>query len=516
MKGAHPYNGRAVKGGMLVFIAGRGLSGLLTFIAFGLAARLLPLAEYGHYAAALAVMEVALALSTGGLDWVTARLVPDTRVHASGRATGAAVLRLAARQATLIVVVAGAVYAGADALAGAMKLPGAAPAFHLVALLVLTEGLGRLGRDQMLTVLMAQRAGQLAQLLRVGTLLALLLWMWRHDTALDAATMLTLEVTAASCAALAGAVALVLVLWRLRDVPAADPDWQPPQQAQLRRLAMHTYASYLLSQLCGPQVLTMVVARMLGADAAGAFGFARAFADQVRRYLPTDLLQSIVRPTLVAYYSATREFAGLSLRAGLLLKSAAVVLLPLLVFFTAFGDLGMHALGGARFAPSWPVLVVLLCGAGTTAWRRVVELCANTVLESALVARTNAMLAVLPVAMVLVLQLTGSLVLAAALPVLAEALFCVRVQAGLRARGYQAPAHTDGWLRLAVGLLVCVPLAMVHAAHPLPLPVAIVLAGVSSLLVLRMARLISAPEGALIATWNGRLARLIGVAPQPV
>ncbi|GAB2873041.1 hypothetical protein GCM10027277_47890 [Pseudoduganella ginsengisoli] len=513
MKGAHPYSGRAVKGGMVIFIAGRGLSGVLTFIAFGLAARLLPLAEYGHYAAALAVMEVALAVSTGGLDWVTARLVPDARVHASGRATGAAVLRLAALQGMLVAAVACVVYAGADELARLMKLPAAAPAFHLVAPLVLAEGLGRLARDQMLTVLMAQRAGQMAQLLRVGTLLALLLWTWRQDASLEAAAMLHLELTAAACAAVAGSLALALVLWRLRTVPAADPHWQAP--GGLRRLAMHTYASYLLSLLCGPQVLTMVVARMLGADAAGAFGFARTFADQVRRYLPTDLLQSIVRPTLVAYYSATREFAGLSLRAGLLMKSAAAVLFPLLVFFTAFGDLGMRALGGVRFAPAWPVLVVLLCGAGTTAWRRVVELCANTVLESGLVARANAALAVLPLVMVAALQATGSLVLAAALPVLAEALFCLRVQAGLRARGYQSPADGAGWLRLAAGLLVCVPLALLHAAHPLPLAVAVVLAGLAALLALRMVRLINASEGALVATWNGRLARLIGAAPQP-
>jgi O-antigen/teichoic acid export membrane protein len=501
---------------MVVFIAGRGLSGLLTFVAFGLAARLLSLTEYGYYAAALALMELALALSTGGLDWVSARLVPDSRLHASGRGTAALVLRLAGAQLLLLAGAAAALAAGAVPLARLLQMPDAAPALQLGALLIFAEGAGRLWRDQMLSVLMAQRASQLAQLLRVGLLLALLAWAWQRGAALDAAAMLRLELLAATCAALAGAASLGVLLWRMRAAPAADPGWQPPPRAQLRDLALHAYASYCMSQLYGPQVLTMLVARILGADAAGAFSFARMFADQVRRYLPTDLLQSVVRPTLVAYYSATREFAGLSLRAGLLLKSAAAMLFPLLVFFTAFGDLGMRALGGERFAPSWPVLVVLLCGAGTTAWRRAVELCANTVLESGLVARATLLLVAVPPLMALVLYLTRNLVLAAALPVLAEAAFCLRVQAGLRTRGYQDAARGAGWLRLlAAGLLVGAPLAMLHAAHPLSLPLAVLLAGVGALLALRSVRLLSAPEGALVAGWSGKLARLLGVAPQP-
>lgn len=508
----NPYGRKALRGGLFAFMAGRVASGLLTLLVFGLAARLLSLSEYGHYAAALALMELGLALCGGGLDWVSARIVPEYRIHAGGRRTVRMVLGLAAVQLLLLSCGALLLYLGAGALTRWLQLDVTPALFQLTAALVLLEGLGRLGRDQMLSVLMAQRAAQAAQLLRVGLMAAQLGWLWHGGQQPDAVSLLRFELIAAAGAALLGALLLALTLWRLRGVPPAEAAWQPPPPVELLRLSWHTYASSLLSLLYGPQVLTMLVARLMGADAVAVYGFARVFADQVRRYLPTDLFQSLVRPALVAYYAASRNFGGLSLRLGLLQKAAAAVLFPLLVFFCAFGALGMGAIGGARYAEAWPILVVLLCGAGTTAWRRVVELACNTVLASDIGVRATVVLVVMPPLIALALYLTHNLLVAVTLAVAAECVFCLRVVSRLRARGYAAAWDYRGLLRMLLGGAVAVALlAALRSVHEFSLPEAVLGAGLAALLALRLSLPLSAEEGALVAGWNGRLALLIGV-----
>ena len=512
-KELHPYGRRSVQRGLAAFIIGRGASGVLTLLVFALAARLLSLGEYGHYAAALALMELGLALAGGGVDWVTARIVPEYRIHAGGRATARMVLGLAGIQFALLLLVALLIYTGAAPLAALLKLDGAAALFGLTAWLVLAEGVGRLMRDQMLGVLMAQRAAQASQLLRVGSMALLLGWAWHSGMAPDAVTLLQFELAASGAAATAGVLLLAVALWRLRSLPAATPGWQAPARDKLVKLALQTYSSYLLSLLYGPQVLTMMVARFMGADAVAVFGFARVFADQVRRYLPTDLFQSIVRPTLTAYYASTQDFAGLSLRLGLLQKAAVVVLFPLLVFFSAFGELGMAAIGGVRYAFAWPVLVLLLCGAGTTAWRRVSELACNTVLAADIGVRATMVLVVMPPVIALALYLSESLLLAVGLVVLAECVFCLRVLGGLAARGYRGAWDRRGFLRLLLGGAIAIALLLaLRVAFDPGLPAALLATGVVALAALRLSLPLSAEEGALVADWNARLARLIGAA----
>ncbi|SFU66527.1 lipopolysaccharide biosynthesis protein [Pseudoduganella namucuonensis] len=511
MSGRSPYGGKAVKAGMAAFLAGRGASAVLTFIAFALAARLLPLAEYGKYAAALALMELMLALSSGGLEWVAARVLPECRMHAGGRATARLVLRLGALQSVLVLCAASLVLLAAPRLETLLGLPGSAPVLRLAGLLIAVEGLGRLARDQMLGLLMEQRAGQIAQILRAAGLTLQLGLAWHAGAALDAAGVMGLEVAAAGVALLASYLLLARCLWRLRALPAERPDWTPPPRRVLAGLALHNFASYLLSLLYGPQVLTMLIARLLGADAVAVFGFARAFAEQVRRYLPTDLLQSVVRPALIAYYASGRSFTELSVRLGLWLKSSLMALFPLLVFFSAFGEQGMLAIGGVRYVAAWPVVLLLLCSAATMSCRRVLELGCNTVMQSDICVRATSVLLVVPPLLALLLHQGAGLLAAVALVVAAECVFCWRVVRALKSRGYMGNWDVQGGARLLLAWAATVAvLLLAQRVVAFPVPAAIVAAGLASAVALRMAVPLSAAEGRLVAGFNGRLARLVG------
>lgn len=508
---ANPYGHKAVRAGLLTFLAGRGLSALLTFTVFALAARMLSLPEYGYYAATLALMEMGLALSGGGIDWVAGRLVPEYRVHASGAATARVVRRFYAMQAGILIIVGALIAVAAAPLAELMHLPGAAAPFILGGALIAVEGLGRLSRDQMLGFLMQQGAAQLAQFVRTGTLAVLLGNAWYLGKPLAAGDVLALELMAAGAGAVVGAALLVHALWRLWPLQANNQTWRAPAGQSLRRMALQAYASYFLALTYGPQVITMLIARFLGAEAVAIFGFARGFADQVRRYLPTDLLQIVVRPALMAYYSSTEDFSGLMLRLGLWLKVSLMVLMPLLVFFAVFGEQGAINLGGKRYGSAWPVLLVLLCSAGLMAWRRVSELACGAVMAPDICLRAGWLLLLVPPLMIATLMLCSNLLAAVVLVVAAEAAFCIRVMQLLGRRGFFYHWSYKGYMRLFVILFFTVGLlSIVRSQFVLAFPVAVILTLASSLATLAWWQPLDRHEKTLLANWSPKLARLLG------
>jgi O-antigen/teichoic acid export membrane protein len=507
-----PYSQRAVRSNFVAFLLGRGTSALLTFAAFALAARTLPLGDYGSYVAILAILELALALGTGGLDWVATRVIPEYRLHAGGARLVRAVVVLGVVQVGLLVVAAGVVKAISHWLLSVLHVPAVDESAALLWILVLVEGIGRLSRDQMLSVLMCQRLSQIAQVFRAGALASSFALVWLADGSVTTSMAIRFEMLAGAIAACVGSVLLGLELRRLRALPVPEGAWAPPSRQAMWRLARHSYQSYLLVLAYGPQTLTMVITRVLGVDAAAAFGFARGFADQVRRYLPTDLFQGLLRPALVAFYSRAQDVDGLMMRLALWFKCAIAVLFPVLLFFATFGREGATLIGGAKFAEAWPLVVGLLLGAGMMACRRVVELACNMVHASDACVRASLWLLAVPPAAVVLLVTTRSVLSVVALIVGSEAAFCVLAMRDLRRRGLPTRAFdVRGAARLALALSCCVVLLTVAKALFAPSWVA----GMGCVLALwpvalRVSRLLEATEVNLVTTLVPGLAGWLG------
>lgn len=507
---AQPYGQRAVMRGGLTFLAGRGASALLTFLAFVLVARMLPLSEYGLLMAALASMELGLALSSAGLDWVATRSLPEYRVHAAGRVIVRVTLKLAAIQVLAFSIGGILLSLTAPSLATLLALQHGAEVIILAAGLLVVEGIGRLCRDQLLGILMHQRSGQLAQVGRSGLLFALLVYEYANDAPLEARDVMQFELISGALAALAGIGLLGRVLVRFWPQPGAGTDWLPPDRKTLFALARNSYFSYLLSLTYGAQVLTMLVARILGAESAAMFGFARTFADQVRRYLPTDLLQSILRPALVAHFSDAHDRAGLILRLGLWLKSALIMLVPLLAFFLVFGEQGTAAVGGQHFRDAWVIVTMMLAGAGTMAWRRVVELACNTLNRSGVCVRAALPLPAIPFLLAAVLYATRNLTVAVALFACAEIYFCWRALRMLArdCSGTDWRSHT--FLPLGSALILsCMVMLPFRAAEP-PVAVAFVTSVLVATITLMHFRPFDRSEVELIRGWKRAIAQGVG------
>lgn len=506
----NPYSFASVRGSALAYLSGRAVSAVLTFSAFALAARVLPLDEYGVYMAALAAMETGLALSTPGLDWVAARILPEYRLHAAGKAIVRAVSYLSALQMALYFCAGSALFFYGDWVAALLRMERAADVLSLTGAVLAVEGCARLFREQVLSTLMRQGAAQLAQVLRSGVLAFLLSRDWYSGREIVALEAIHYELLAACSSAALAALLLVREMWSLRHWTVASSDWIPPNPKQLFIFAVNTYISYLLAFAYGSQMLTLIIARILGVDAAAVFGFSTSFSDQVRRYLPTDLLRSVIQPSLIAFYSHTRDFKAFMVRLGIWFKSSLIILAPVIVYFVAFGEMGAAIVGGERFRDAGPVVTLMLVGTGLTTLRRVVELSCNAVLATDLYVKGGFWLLVVPPLAVLILTLRGSLIDVVALVVCAEAFFCTRIIVALRRRGYAFRFCWRGIFRLAfLSGGIAAAFVMLSRIIQLDFPASVAACLLAMFAGVVLAKPLDSPEIEAVSGWSPRGGRLL-------
>lgn len=449
------YSVRVLRRGVSHFLLGKVASAGLNFCGFLFVARLLPVAEYGRYVTLIALVELGLNLASFGMDWVSARYVPEYRVHAGGTALARFVRRLSALQGVLLLGLGLLLAALADPLMQLFGISAALMAVQLYALYLVLEGCSRVLRDQMLSQLLLQGRAQVALVLRHVTWVAgcaLLWWTAGHATLQQVAAI---EVGAAAVGLMAAGLGLAFALRaaaRDGDAPAAD--WKPPPHRLMRQLALNSYASLLLNLPARPQVLLLLVTRLAGVEAAALYGFARNLSDQVLRFLPAELLLGFVRPALVARYVAGRDAVALNRQTNVLLAVSVLVLGPVLALVIGQGALMVHVLGGARYDGSALLLLLMLLGVALFSHRRVLEFVANTVERPEAIVRASLLMLAVP--------LVGAALLHAGLPVwtlpavalLAEALFGVLVMAQLRRAGlpYRPPWGSLGRVALLVAL----------------------------------------------------------------
>lgn len=392
------YSAARLRQGVLHFLVGKVGSALLTFCGFLLVARLLQPADYGRYVTLIALVELGMNLASLGLDWVSTRYVPAYRVKAGGQALSRFVLRLVGVQGLALALAAVLLALAAPWLAALLALgPEAVPALRLYALYLLLEGLCRVLRDQMLGQLLLQGRAQVALLLRhlVWVGLALALWLTQHAASLWAVALV--ELAAATVGLLAAGAGLGHALWRAgREAGGASADWQPPPLAEMRHLATNSYLGLLLNIPARPQVITLLVTRLVGLEAAALYGFARSLADQVLRFLPAELLLGFVRPAMVARYVQSKRFDELNRQTNTLLVLSLLVLAPLLALVIGRGDLLVHVLGAGRFDGSGLLLALMLVAAALFSHRRMLEFVANTVGRPQVIGQASVLLLWVP------------------------------------------------------------------------------------------------------------------------
>jgi hypothetical protein len=483
---SNTYSQGNIRASLKKFAVGKAITAPGTFLLVFVLAATMPGPEYAAYVVAASGMELALAISTLGLDWLMQTAIPSARTHGNPAQLRKLVAVLAMLQSVPYVICGLCFWLFSGLISSG--LGGVAPAelIEFYGLIVIAEGLGgRMLRDQMLSALLMQGIVQLLSLTRLVVMGGSVLWFWLNGVTITALNIAGVELAAALMTLLGGAIALLHYLRSGSSEAALDSSIRRWFGRDSFRLARHAYGSFLLTICLGSELATVLVARYLGADATAAFGFTTRVIDQVRRFLPMDLLWSLIRPALVGRYETFgRSFQLLTkdvtliLRANLLLLGGAMVVFfgigEQLITFVTHGKVQLPPFLLAAFLPT-------VIGHST---RRSLELMSFVVGQSRLFLRGAVASLTAPILFLVLVHLWPSIYFVALSMTVAEALFCSIVAVGLHRSGYALDVKFRQWLALAVVVQVCGLMAAVICREWPTVPGMITAAGIGGLVYL--------------------------------
>jgi len=430
------YTGRRVKRSLFAFLFGKLGSGILGFLAFALVARLLEREEFGALVASMAFVEILIGLSTFGIDWVAAIWLPSYRIHAPQAVFWRFVGRMVALRGACLVLAALLALAFAEWIARFVGLGDWLWVFRFYLLVACLDGMLRYLKDTVMDSLLMQGANQLSILLKNLCTVVFLSLGAAGYYHVDLLLVVQVEV-ATFCLALT-VVTFALLLARARDrreVPVSPGDWREPRRGQLFAVARHNYATSLAQIVAAPNIFVLGIERFLGLGATAAFGFARMLADQVRKYLPSELFFGMIRTMIIATYARTGDMRQLALHHSVLLKLGLFPMALLIGVLIAYGGPMVQWVGGDKYAGvEWLVLgfMGLLC---LVVLKRNLELFLNASRHTDLMLRASlAALAGIPIGFG-ALSAGGGLHHVVAALAIGEALVVSCALVGLRRRG---------------------------------------------------------------------------------
>src|SRR5690606_41596263 len=105
-----------------------------------------------------------------------------------------------------------------------------------------------------------------------------------------------------------------------REAPIGQCDWRDPRGGRRFAVARHNFLTSLAQIVSAPNIFVLGIERFLGLGATAAFGFARMLADQVRKYLLSELFFGMIRTMIIATFARTNDMQQLALHHSVLLK----------------------------------------------------------------------------------------------------------------------------------------------------------------------------------------------------
>ena len=439
---------------LVAFAAGRVASALAGFVLFLLLARTLPIADYGQYLTLLATLELVLLYASLGIPWIGIRFLPEFRIRATPGTLRTLVGRLALFNGLALAVALLAMWPTATWWTHWLKLDDAQTVIVPFLAICAADGISRFATTVVLESLLAQRAAQAVQILRNAVFLIALGLALLDGRTVGLREVVMMETLAATLAALAATVSAVV---HLRRIPAAeqDPDWQAPDGRTMAAIAWYNYSGNAVANLYSHSTLQLLANALLGPNISALFGFARSLADQVRRYLPSEFLLSVIRPMLVASYSTDGDHRQLNRRMLLGAKFSLIVSAPVLGLLLGAGPAAVMLLGGARLQDTYWLVVALLFVAFSRSHRSLLGLYVNCVQQTDIWLRASLWcLCVLPLALALIQVGWGAFALVAAM--VAEEIICTAsVLRQLSRRGLGYSVAIGGLAPVAVATLLC-------------------------------------------------------------
>lgn len=363
-----PFTGQRFRRALRWFVAGRAAQAAATIGLTLLTVRLLSPDDYGAYMIVWGLVELATPITSLGLLPAVQRFLPEFAAHG----TRAGLMRFV-RNATLVrLALIGAFCAallfGWPTFSAWLGMPAGHSGIAAIAAGVVLCVLMNRFTAEMLECLLEQRYAQTARAILPALRFAGLLLLWSAG-AVTLPAVLLVDLGAAAFAALLGEV------WFLRRLRALDPGGRQDivARAELVRFFWHMSAAQLLNALASVGTLRIVVARVLGIEAAGQFAFLQQLIMIGSRYLPSTLLANMIRPLLISRHAlGQRDDVAVGL--GLLWKLNVATAWPIVALAAVVGDPIVRVLSGGRIAGAGLVFLLLLVALVAAAQLQVVTM----------------------------------------------------------------------------------------------------------------------------------------------
>lgn len=307
------YGRDRVRRGLQHFLIGKIVSAVAGFTAMVLVVRALPVPEFAAYSVLIALVEVFTALSGMGLSHIILRYVPE--LFNAGRMMSlrqVVSIALLLRSAVLVVALLIA-WALAVPIARLVGLEDMVQAFQLFLLVVGLRSTSHF-LSQILESTLHQGYSQLGfSAAAIGRCVGMFWLLQAGD-----ATLMHVIVLEAVCDGLACVVLGIGVFNVLRSAPASAmastvPDhWASTHRRQMARFALSAYLQHLATLPYGGNTNRLVGGVMFGDRVMASFGFALSLYEYAKRYLPTQLLIGVIRPVVVARFTADRNFPSVA------------------------------------------------------------------------------------------------------------------------------------------------------------------------------------------------------------
>jgi O-antigen/teichoic acid export membrane protein len=340
------YTAVELKRSTLHFLTGKAVSALLTLIILLLLIRVLTIEEYGVYVLLVAGMELALAIFSFGLPWLSARYLPEYRIHSSSRLLVQLVWKIVALFASMLLAGAVLLFLSMQWLLPTELMHYTTTARLFLAVLFL-EGLSRRIRESILAPLMQQKLAQLSLAIRNLIFLIII-----GVIVLQFETQLYYVIFAEIIASVLGTLLVLYGLIRhlnLYQNISGKNGWQPPHSSEMWRITRNMYFSSLIALTYSPQILILMTQRYLGIEATALLGFLSKLYLQIANYLPATLLFNLIQPKLVASYISSDNMNELMRNANLAGKLSLFVLMPVVIYVWLTGNELLNLISGGKF-----------------------------------------------------------------------------------------------------------------------------------------------------------------------
>lgn len=406
------YSADRVRRSLVHYLLGRGTASLASFATAILLIRIFPVNTYALYTAFSGLLVFIGMASTGGIDRVVPRFLPELKQVGADRTMRSYIIWLSGLRMFFTLCILLPLLLFSDSIAGFLKFTGAAGPSVLFSFSAFV--LARTMSAQFSLVLQSllhQREATIGNIIEFVTRLAVILigYLYFDRMALDTVYWIFFVSSGLGC------TYLCVQVYRYTGKMDAVKDRQEVDRIPLQRLLQVGWNNYLYRFLGFPtttQASKILAASFLASFQTAILGFSCTIIDVMVRYLPASLLLGLIEPVFMARYSEDRNFENLNQMAQIVLKINLFLIAPAAAWMAFAGSPVLGVISVGKYTDAALTIVALMVWVMIYSQQLVLQLILNAIEETHLLVSSNLrVLLFLPVylGLILGLGLTGLL-----------------------------------------------------------------------------------------------------------